>query len=86
MLIVNFPETLLRKSLPMHIRECVDCYTRPWKTVEFSQRHFSSSCMLREQRINKGATSPSIGQQEFEIDREYYSLDETLTYKVNYNF
>lgn len=85
MLIVNFPETL-RKSLPMHIRECVDCYTRPWKTVEFSQRHFSSSCMLREQRINKGATSPSIGQQEFEIDREYYSLDETLTYKVNYNF
>lgn len=69
----------------MHIRECIDCYTRPWKMVEFSQRHYSSSCSMRDQRMNKGALSPSIGQQEFEIDREYYSLDETLTYKVRFH-
>lgn len=49
--------------------------------VEFSQRHFSSSCLVREPRFDKGAMTPSITQQEFEIDREYYSLDETLTYK-----
>lgn len=66
----------------MHIRECVDCYTRPWKSVEFSQRHFSSSCLTREPKFDKGGITPSVGQQEFEIDREYYSLDETLTYKV----
>lgn len=65
----------------MHIRECVDCYTRPWKVVEFSQRHYSSSCLVREPRFDKGAITPSVCQQEFEIDREYYSLDETLTYK-----
>lgn len=64
----------------MHIRECVDCYTRPWKAVEFAQRHFSSSCLTREPRFEKGAATPSVCQQEFEIDREYYSLDETLTY------
>lgn len=67
----------------MHIRECVDCYIRPWKAVEFCQRHFSSSCLLREPRCDKGVLTPSICQQEFEIDREYYSLDETLTYKVS---
>lgn len=79
----NFPQFFHRKTLPMHIRECVDCYTRPWKLVEFSQRHFSSSCLMRDQqRLNKGALSPGIGQQEFEIDREYYSLDETMTYRV----
>lgn len=70
-----------RKTLPMHIREAIDCYTRPWKVVEFAQRHFSSSCLVREQRFDKGVTTPSVCQQEFEIDREYYSLDETLTYK-----
>lgn len=66
----------------MHIRECVDCYTRPWKVVEFAQRHYSSSCLIREpSRFDKGAATPSACQHEFEIDREYYSLDETLTYK-----
>lgn len=70
------------KSLPMHIRECVDCYTRPWKVVEYAQRNYSSSCLLRESsRSEKGAATPSACQHEFEIDREYYSLDETLTYK-----
>lgn len=67
----------------MHIRECVDCYTRPWKAVEFSQRHYSSSCLVREPRFDKGALTPNVCQQEFEIDRDYYSLDETLTYKVS---
>lgn len=38
--------------------------------------------MRDQQRLNKGALSPGIGQQEFEIDREYYSLDETMTYRV----
>lgn len=65
----------------MHIRECVDCYIRPWKAVEFAQRNFSSSCLIREPRLNKGVATPSVCQHEFEIDREYYSLDETLTYK-----
>lgn len=65
----------------MHIRECVDCYTRPWKVIEFAQRNFSSSCLIREPRFDKGGMTPSVIQQEFEIDREYYSLDETLTYK-----
>lgn len=74
---------LIRKSLPMHIRECVECYTRPWKVVEFSQRQFSSSCSVREPRFEKGALTPNVCQQEFEIDRDYYSLDETLTYKVS---
>lgn len=69
----------------MHIRECIDCYIRPWKAVEFSQRHYSSSCLSRE-RLDKGAITPSVGLQEFEIDREYYSLDETLTYKVMLEF
>lgn len=68
----------------MHIRECVDCYTRPWKAVEFSQRQYSSSCLTRESRFDKGAITPSVCQ-EFEIDRDYYSLDETLTFKVSNN-
>lgn len=77
-----FSNEIDRKSLPMHIRECVDCYTRPWKVVEFAQRHYSSSCLIREpSRFDKGAATPGAGQHEFEIDREYYSLDETLTYK-----
>lgn len=49
--------------------------------IEFAQRHYSSSCLIREPRFDKGATTPGVSQQEFEIDREYYSLDETLTYK-----
>lgn len=69
---------LNRNSLPIHVRESVDCYTRPWKTVEFSQRQYSSSCAIRVDR----PLSASIYQQEFEIDREYYSFDESITYKV----
>lgn len=72
---------LFSNSLPPHIRECIDSYTRPWKAVEFCQRHYSSSCLSRE-RLDRGAITPGAGAQEFEIDREYYSLDETLTPKV----
>lgn len=50
--------------------------------MEFAQRHYSSSCLIREpSRFDKGAATPSACQHEFEIDREYYSLDETLTFK-----
>lgn len=65
----------------MHIKECIDCYIRPWKAVEFSQRQYSSSCLSRE-RLDRGGITPSISQQEFEVDLDYYPLDETLTYKV----
>lgn len=48
--------------------------------VEFCQRHYSSSCAIRGDRTN---LTSSIYQQEFEIDREYYSFDESITYKVH---
>lgn len=51
--------------------------------IEFSQRHYSSSCCYSRERFDRGAMSPSAYQQEFEIDREFYSFEETLTYKVN---
>lgn len=72
---------MCRETVPLYVRQCVDCYTRPWKTVEFSQRHLSSSCFNRE-RFDKDTLTPSGGQQEFEIDRDFYSFDETLTFKV----
>lgn len=71
------------KELPIHVKECVDCYTRPCKVVEFSQRMYSSSCFSRD-RFERGVMSPSIYQQEFEIDRDYYSFEDTLIYKVLY--
>lgn len=69
-------------ELPLHVQHCVDCYTRPWKVVEFSQRMYSSSCASRE-RLDRGAISPSVYHQEFEIDRDNsISFDDTLTYGV----
>lgn len=70
-----------RNELPIHVQECVDCYIRPWKTVEFSQRNYSSSCFSRD-RLDRGAMSPNSYQQEFEIDREFYSFEDNLAYKV----
>uniref|UniRef100_A0A1Q3G270 Putative ph domain-containing protein n=1 Tax=Culex tarsalis TaxID=7177 RepID=A0A1Q3G270_CULTA len=67
-------------ELPLHVQHCVDCFTRPWKVVEFSQRNYSSSC--RERVVDKGALSPSAYQQEFEIDRDFFgcaSLEESVT-------
>lgn len=72
-----------RKELPIYVRECVDCYTRPWKIVEFAQRNYSSSCFARE-RFERGVISPSIYQQEFEIDRDFFTFEDNLIYKVNY--
>ncbi|EDW80222.1 uncharacterized protein Dwil_GK21076 [Drosophila willistoni] len=66
-------------DLPQHVQECLSCYTRPWKIVEYAQRHYSSSCCTRE-RIDRGTISPSSYQQEFEIDKDLAaSFDETLT-------
>ncbi|KAL5279484.1 DOCK6 family protein [Megaselia abdita] len=68
-------------NLPSHVQECVHCYTKPWKVVEFSQRHYSSSCFVRE-RPDKGALSPtstSTLQQEFEIDKNFASFDDGST-------
>ncbi|BFF96110.1 dedicator of cytokinesis protein 6 [Drosophila madeirensis] len=66
-------------DLPQHVQECVNCYTRPWKVVEYAQRHYSSSCYIR--RIDRGTISPSAYQQEFEIDKDFASFDETFAYK-----
>lgn len=48
--------------------------------MEYSQRHYSSSCCARE-RIDRGTISPSAYQQEFEIDKDFASFDDTLTDK-----
>ncbi|XP_035909573.1 dedicator of cytokinesis protein 7 [Anopheles stephensi] len=69
------------EELPPYVQHCVDCFTRPWKVVDFSARHHSSSCSTRE-RKEKGALSPTSYQQEFEIDRDFsnlVSLDESVT-------
>ncbi|TMW54842.1 hypothetical protein DOY81_000075 [Sarcophaga bullata] len=63
-------------ELPQHVQECVSCYTRPWKVVEYAQRHYSSSCCSRE-RIDRGTISPSAYQQEFEVDKDFASFDES---------
>ncbi|EDV30788.1 uncharacterized protein Dana_GF14871, isoform A [Drosophila ananassae] len=67
-------------ELPQHVQECVNYYTRPWKVVEYAQRHLSSSCFIRE-RIDRGTVSPSAYQQEFEIDKDFASFEETFAYK-----
>ncbi|XP_059617297.1 dedicator of cytokinesis protein 7 [Phlebotomus argentipes] len=67
------------ETLPLYVQQCVDSFTRPWKVVEFAHRHFSSSCCVRE-RLDKGALSP-MSQQEFEIDKDFVSFDDTLTYR-----
>lgn len=66
--------------MPKHVHECICCYTRPWKVVEYAQRHYSSSCCARE-RIDRGTISPSAYQQEFEVDKDFSSFDETFTDK-----
>lgn len=38
---------------------------------------------MSRERLDKGTITPGAGAQEFEIDRDYYSFDETLTPKVN---
>lgn len=65
-------------ELPQHVQACVNCYTRPWKVVEYAQRHYSSSCC--RERIDRGSLSPSIYQQEFEIDKDFASFDDTTTF------
>ncbi|XP_055858913.1 dedicator of cytokinesis protein 7 isoform X2 [Episyrphus balteatus] len=67
-------------ELPPHVQECVNCFIRPWKTVEYSQRHYSSSCCTRE-RIDRGTLSPTNFQQEFEIDKDFASFDDGFTDK-----
>ncbi|EDW71168.1 uncharacterized protein Dvir_GJ16211, isoform A [Drosophila virilis] len=67
-------------DLPKHVQESIHCYTRPWKVVEYAQRHYSSSCCTRE-RIDRETISPSGYQQEFEIDRDFSSFDESFTDK-----
>lgn len=71
-----------RQTLPLYVQECVDCYVRPWKVVEFLHRHYSSSCFTRD-RFDRGSMSPRVYQMEFEIDREFYSFEENSTYKVH---
>lgn len=67
------------ECLPIYVQKCVDCYTRPWKYVEFSQRHYSSSSFIRESLRDKENLSPSLYQQEFEVDRDFLSgFDDTL--------
>jgi Domain of unknown function (DUF3398) len=63
-------------TLPLYVQHCVDCYTRPWKTVQFTQRHHSSSVSIRTS-VRTEMLTPSAFQQEFEIDREFLSFDET---------
>ena len=57
------------------MQSCVHCYARPWKFVEYAQRHYSSSCC--RERVDRGSLSPSIYQQEFEIDKDFASFDDT---------
>lgn len=66
------------------MQECVDTYIRPWKVVEPTYRQYSSSSFSRG-RFERAADaiSPSIEQHEFEIDREFYSFEDNLTYKVS---
>lgn len=69
-------------ELPIHIQECVDSYVRPWKMVEFTHRHLSSSNFTKDHP----ATSPvptmvptaTTEHHEFEIDRELYSFEDNL--------
>ncbi|XP_023165795.2 dedicator of cytokinesis protein 7 isoform X2 [Drosophila hydei] len=67
-------------ELPKHVQESVRCYTSPWKVVEYAHRHYSSSCSTRE-RNDRETTSHSAYQQEFEIDNDFSSFDESFTDK-----
>lgn len=69
-------------TLPLYVQQCVNCFTRPWKVVEFSHRKHSNSCCFRD-RSYKALTSP-LDQQEYEIDADYSSFDDsTLMYRVS---
>jgi dedicator of cytokinesis protein 6/7/8 len=48
-------------TLPLYVQHCVDCFTRPWKTVQFNQRHHSSSASIRSS--SKDVLTPSAFQQ-----------------------
>ncbi|XP_035782880.1 dedicator of cytokinesis protein 7-like [Anopheles albimanus] len=69
------------EELPLYVQHCVDCFTRPWKVVEFSARHHSGSCNASD-RKDKGALSPSSSYQEFEIDRELGVMSSSLEESV----
>ncbi len=71
------------EELPTFVQNCVDCYTRPWKYVEFSQRQYSSSSYIRESLRDKENLSPSLYQQEFEIDRDFMGFEDTLVYSTD---
>lgn len=60
--------------LPNYVRHCLDCFTRNWKVVEFSHRLSA--------RIERAMMSVSVYQQEFEVDQDFSSLDDTLVYQV----
>ncbi|CAM6031703.1 unnamed protein product, partial [Sphagnum compactum] len=66
-------------ALPHYVQHCIGAFTRPFKVVEFSQRHHSSSTASR----NRLERTVSVYHQEFEIDQDYdlSSLDETLVYQ-----
>lgn len=67
-------------TLPLYVQQCVHCFTRPWKVVEFSHRKHSNSCCFRD-RSYKALLSP-LDQQEYEIDADCSSLDDsTLIYR-----
>lgn len=68
--------------LPIYVQQCVHCFTRPWKVVEFSHRKHSNSCCFRD-RSYKALMSP-LDQQEYEIDSDCSSFDDsTLIYRVS---
>lgn len=68
-------------TVPIYVQQCVDCFTRPWKVVEFSHRKHSNSCCFRD-RSYKALMSP-LEQQEYEIDTDCSSFeDSTLIYRV----
>lgn len=59
--------------LPNYVRHCLECFTRIWKVVEFSHRI--------SVRIERNLMSVSVYQQEFEVDQDFSSLDDTLVYQ-----
>lgn len=70
------------KRLPINVQNCVNCYTNPLKTVYYLERCYSCSSYLRQPLDKSAPLSPSLYQQEFEIDRDFLSFDDT-GYTVN---
>lgn len=68
--------------LPLYIQQCVNCFIRPWTIVEFSHRKYSGSSLGQQgPRCDKYMIS-QLDQQEYEIDSDYTSFDDTLIYQV----